>query len=134
MKVNKSFLAALLLAGSPATAEEPVTGASLYKQHCSSCHQADGGGVPMMQPELIAIDRANEPVGGVLEMILLGSEAIDPEESVSSNEMPAFNHLSDRDIALIATYVRTNFENEGGEVKPQQVERARKSGLKKIEE
>lgn len=134
MKVNKFLVAGLLLASMPATAVVPVSGKSLYTQHCSSCHQADGGGVPMMQPELIATDRANGPVGGVVEMILFGSEAIDPEESVSSNEMPAFGHLSDKEIALIATYVRTHFENEGGGVKPEQVGQVRKDGVKPSEE
>lgn len=95
---------------------KPAPGKTLYETNCGSCHQLDGGGVPMMQPELIAIDRANGPKGGVIEMILKGSEAIEPGMSEYSNLMPAFDYLSDNDIALIASYVRTHFENDGGGV------------------
>lgn len=92
------------------------TGKQLYESYCGSCHQMDGGGVPMMQPELIAIERAAGPVGGVVEMILKGSAAIEPGMSDYGNEMPSFAYLPDDEIALIATYVRTNFENSGGPV------------------
>ena len=92
------------------------TGKALYETTCGSCHQMDGGGVPMMQPELIESERANGPVGGVIEMILKGSDAIEPGMSEFSNLMPSFDYLSDNDIAVIASYVRTHFENTGGSV------------------
>lgn len=102
-------------------------GKALYEQHCASCHQFDGGGVPMMQPELIARPRANGPIGGVIDMILFGSVAIKPTDEDYSNEMPVFSHLTDKEIALIATYVRTHFENNGGYVTSDDV-RDRRAG------
>lgn len=102
-------------------------GKALYEQHCASCHQFDGGGVPMMQPELIARPRANGPIGGVIDMILFGSDAIKPTDEDYSNEMPVFSHLTDKEIALIATYVRTHFENNGGYVTSDDV-RDRRAG------
>jgi mono/diheme cytochrome c family protein len=96
--------------------ERVISGKQLYTANCGGCHQPDGGGVPMMQPELIASERANGPVGGVIIMILKGSNAIEPGMSEYSNEMPAFDRLTDTEIALIATYVRTHFENTGGSV------------------
>ncbi len=91
-------------------------GKQLYEENCASCHQFDGGGVPMMQPSLIGSERANGPVGGVIEMIFFGSAAVPMNMSDYSNEMPAFDFLTNGEIATLATYVRTNFENEGGSV------------------
>lgn len=119
-----NLAAALTLLAVPATAEETreAAGKALYDQHCATCHQFDGGGVPMLQPELIGKPRANGPVGGVIDVILFGSEALGPMDEDYANEMPAFDFLSDKEIALIATYVRTHFENTGGIVTSDDVE------------
>lgn len=69
-----------------------------------------------MQPELFARPRANGPKGGVIDMIMLGSKAPGAGQGEYSNEMPGFDFLSNEEIAAIATYVRTNFENNGGPV------------------
>lgn len=116
MKASKlAIAAALLAAGMPAMAQD-TDAQRLYEEHCGVCHQLDGGGVPMLQPELIGRPRANGPKGGVIDVILKGSRALAPTESDYGNEMPSFAHLSDLEIALIATYVRTNFQNSGGPV------------------
>lgn len=120
MKAN-SILAAFALVGFSFPLGADDNGRALYEEHCASCHQFDGGGVPMMQPALIGSARANDEVGGVIEMILRGSDAVDPDMSEYANFMPAFDYLTDNEIALIATYVRTNFENIGGPVTPDDV-------------
>jgi mono/diheme cytochrome c family protein len=99
---------------------------ALYEENCGVCHQLDGSGVPFMQPELYASPRANGDKGGVIQMILKGSKAVEPGTSEFENEMPGFDYLTDEQIALIATYVRTNFENTGGEVTSEDVARERK--------
>ena len=117
MWVNKFLVAAAMAASGGAFAEEaPPSAEALYKENCASCHQYDGGGVPMLQPELIGRPRANGPPGGVIDMILFGSDAMRENEGDYGNEMPAFAHLTDLEIAKIATYVRTHFENNGGPV------------------
>lgn len=121
MKATKAFFATALVAVAH-VASSMVVGAQdtdaqrLYETHCGVCHQLDGGGVPMLQPELIGRPRANGPKGAVIDVILNGSKALAPTESDYGNEMPSFAHLSDLEIALIATYVRTHFENNGGPV------------------
>jgi len=102
-------------------------GAKLYETHCGTCHQMDGSGVFMMQPPLRRAPRANGPVGGVMEMILSGSAAVPPGSSDYNSEMPPFDFLSDEEIAAIATYVRTSFENTGGAVTPTDVADKRRS-------
>ncbi|SDD84794.1 c-type cytochrome [Kordiimonas lacus] len=114
---NIGLIAAVLVSGAAFGADaREAKGKALYEEHCAACHQFDGGGVPMMQPELIDKPRANGPIGGVIDMILFGSAAMKPTDEDYSNEMPAFGHLSDKEIALIATYVRTHFNNNGGYV------------------
>ena len=38
--------------GEPAASDTRPPGQRLYGVHCLSCHQADGGGVPNMQPAI----------------------------------------------------------------------------------
>lgn len=125
MKANKAlFTVALMAAAIPATAQN-TDAKRLYDTHCGVCHQLDGGGVPMLQPELIGRPRANGPKGGVIDVILQGSKALAPTESDYGNEMPSFDTLSDLEIALIASYVRTHFENNGGPVTADDVQSRR---------
>ncbi len=117
----------LALGASAAVANDGMqVGQKLYEENCGTCHQMDGSGVMFMQPELIANERANSPIGGIIDMILLGSAAIEEGTSDFSNEMPSFDRLTNEEIAQIATYVRTNFENSGGSVNVDDVQSRRK--------
>jgi len=91
-------------------------GAALYAEHCAVCHMPTGDGVPFMQPALFDAPRANAKPGGVIDMILWGSKAVPPGTSEYDNQMPGFEFLSDTDIAALASYVRTHFDNTGGPV------------------
>ena len=130
MKAIDAGLLTILLALPVQAQEDDMrsegTGQSLYEANCAVCHMYDGSGVPMMQPELILSPRANGDVGGVIDMILKGSSAVPKGTSDYSNEMPSFDFLTDEDIALIASYVRTNFENSGGAVTADDVRTRRK--------
>lgn len=106
--------------------EQLQSGKVLYEANCGTCHQLDGSGVMFLQPELIGSARANGPKGGVVDMILFGSVAVEPGTSDYGNEMPGFEFLTNEEIALIASYVRTNFENNGGPVSPADVQSRRK--------
>lgn len=122
MKAN-NFVAATVIAVAASVPsfgqddpKQAPTGKAGYETHCAVCHQYDGGGVPFMQPELFSSARANGPKGGVIDMILFGSAAPGAGEGEYSNEMPGFDFLTNKEIAAIATYVRTNFQNSGGAV------------------
>ncbi len=126
MTAIKLFAVTMIATAASAAGAQDNDGKALYETHCAACHQYDGGGVPMLQPELISRPRANGPKGGVIDMILFGSAAMAPNEGDYSNEMPAFDYLTDLEIAMIATYVRTNFENNGGLVTSDDVKPRRK--------
>jgi mono/diheme cytochrome c family protein len=101
----------LLFAGA-VTATEPETpdGQKLYRRHCLSCHQADGYGVPNMQP---AITGGAWVQGGAQALALFvltgGFDSAQRKESESHNVMPPFRQLSDEDLAAILTYIREKF-------------------------
>ncbi len=124
MRSSVSFLAALLLLSGSVIAEDGE-GRALYDAHCGACHQPNGSGVPFTQPALIKSPKLNGDKDVTLEMILLGSEAVPIGTSDYSGEMPRFDVLSNEEIAEVASYVRTHFENDGGAVSVDDVARAR---------
>ena len=83
-------------------------GVALYADHCSSCHQAGGGGIPGVFPPLASNDAviAPEPAN-ILKVVLQGIPA--RENYIA---MPSFGgRLTDRQIADVANYVRTSWGN-----------------------
>jgi mono/diheme cytochrome c family protein len=98
-----------LLAATAARADE-AAGRKLYGQHCLSCHQADGYGVPNLQP---AITGGTWVVGDAraLAMFVLtgGFDSASRKEGESHNVMPPFAQLGDEDLASILTFIRLKF-------------------------
>jgi len=97
----------------PKTATKAVAdGKTLYAQQCSSCHQAQGTGIPRTFPPLASNPDlyANQlfPVYVVLNG-LEGPATIKGEKY--SGVMPSFNHLSDAEIAAVVAYVRSAWGN-----------------------
>jgi glucose/arabinose dehydrogenase/mono/diheme cytochrome c family protein len=83
-------------------------GQALYTQHCLACHQADGSGVPNMQPSLISSERlSGDDNDYVLRIMLQGSQWV--EDSKFTNMMSSFAYLSDSDIALVLNYAKSQF-------------------------
>ena len=90
----------------PSTAD----GEKLFQQHCATCHMANGSGVPFLQPDIrkSAWISAEDPQP-LLKLILRGSAAMGEFANAYENDMPPFEHLSDADIAALATRVRERF-------------------------
>lgn len=87
------------LGGFAVRAEAESLGEQVYVAHCVTCHQVTGQGLPPAFPAL----SGNVQVGDVdhaLNTVLGGSGA-----------MPAFDSLSDEEIAAVLTHVRTSWEN-----------------------
>jgi mono/diheme cytochrome c family protein len=101
-------------------------GALLYKQYCLSCHQADGGGVSNMNPPLIKTSYVLGDKVRLAKIILNGfSERVEIEGEMYSNVMPAFNYLTNQQIADVLTYVRSNFTNKASAVSAAEVNKVR---------
>ena len=99
------------------TQDQMVSGKKLYNQWCMACHQADGSGVPGLNPPLTKTDWVNGDKSRLIKLVLSGmNETIVVAGEEYSNPMPAQNHLKDNEIADILTYVRNSFGNKASAV------------------
>ncbi len=82
------------------------TGPELFKLHCISCHGEQGAGVPGIFPPLTNSPRLLSAKNFVHGLIHGYPPPSDPNGSPWMGEMPKFSHLSDEQLATLATYVR----------------------------
>src|SRR4051812_48197541 len=97
---------------SPAIKASITRGEAVYKQYCLVCHQADGGGVPNMNPPLVNTTWITGDKKRIIKAVLNGFPAsVDIDGQSYSNNMPPHNFLKDQEIADVLTYVRASFNN-----------------------
>ncbi|HBH23500.1 MAG TPA: cytochrome C [Cytophagales bacterium] len=101
----------------------------LYNQHCRSCHQTKGDGVPGMYPPLANSDWVEGDKTRIIESIIFGLEGpIEVNGETYNNAMPAMGYLTDEEVATILTYVRSNFGNDASAITIEEVAKVRASG------
>ncbi len=100
-------------------------GKAVYEQHCLACHQSDGSGVPFLAPPLIAGEFVNGDNARLIRIVLDGMEGVEIKGEHYANPMPGFGYLSDRDVADVLTFVRSNFKNSGDPLTAEEVKEAR---------
>ena len=88
-------------ASSPLRAQE-VDGKALFLKNCAACHQPTGKGIPGAFPAL-AGSKFVQGKGAEVASVLLKGRGGMPDFSDS---------LSDRDIATVLTFVRSNWGNK----------------------
>ena len=91
-------------------------GKAVYEQSCLACHQADGSGVPFLAPPLIEGIFVGGEKKKLIQIMLKGLEGVEIKGEHYANPMPAFDYLTDAEIADVLTYVRSNFKNAAGPV------------------
>jgi glucose/arabinose dehydrogenase len=112
----------------PVNEQEFAAGQTLYVRHCQVCHGPEGQGSVDMYPPLANTDWVTGDKTRLIRTILLGlSEPIEVNGEMYNQEMPAFQHLSDQEVADILTYIRNSFGNSAGAVIPGEVFEERKS-------
>ncbi len=97
-------------------------GQALYKNYCEACHKADGKGVPGSFPALDGNATVNAKPQPLVKIILKGKSGA----MKSGEQMPAFNFLSDADVAAITNYIRQSWGNKTYGISFEDVERWRK--------
>ena len=119
-------------AGAAKTAADPEMAASIkrgqvvYKNVCITCHQADGGGVPNMNPPLIKTEYVLGDKARLAHIVLAGlAEPIEINGDDYKQHMPAQNYLTDQQIADVLTFVRNSFGNKASAVKVAEVQAVR---------
>lgn len=126
----------VLVAGAQAWGQSPpaapaedtsANGQKLYARHCLSCHQADGYGVPNMQPAIKGGSWVKgDPQPLALFVLTGGFDSAQRKEGAGShNVMPPFRQLSDQDLAAILSYIREKFGDGAPAVTPELVAEAR---------
>ena len=106
-------------------------GASLYKTHCADCHGANGAGVASIYPALagnraVQMQNATNP----LRIILAGGFAPATEANPRPYGMPPFGPvLSDGEVAIVLSYVRNAWGNQGSVITAAEVNRYRTAPL-----
>jgi len=85
-------------------------GAALFENTCATCHMIDGSGVPYLQPAIAGSALiSNADPQYLLTLILRGSPSLGDGAKAYENDMPPLDHLTDAEIATLATYVRLRF-------------------------
>jgi mono/diheme cytochrome c family protein len=131
MSARSLRLAAVFAGASLAAAGaagEPMPGQLLYNKHCLSCHQADGGGVPNMQPAIAGGTWVKGDARALAMFVMSGGfDSAARKDSDVGNVMPPFRQLPDADLAAILTYIRQKFGDGGPPVSAAEVADARGS-------
>ncbi|MPR36141.1 c-type cytochrome [Cytophagaceae bacterium SJW1-29] len=106
-----------------------ASGQIVYEQNCAVCHQADGSGVPHLNPPLSQTEYVLGEKARIIGVVLNGLNAHELINGETySNVMPAHDFLTDQQIADVLTFVRNSFENKASAVSVAEVaaERAKK--------
>ncbi len=118
------------VAGEQETAPPPdpmVLGKRVYN-NCSSCHQPDGSGVGGVYPPLAGSSWVTGSKEVLVRILLHGLEGPLEVNGVTYNgEMPAWNQLSDEQIAAVLTYTRSSWGNEADPVSTETVSAIRET-------
>lgn len=114
----------------PQVPAELANGRDLYATHCLACHGPEGKGAEDLIPPLVDTPWVTGDKGKLIRTMLHGINGeIEVNGKKYNQEMPAFAHLSDEDLAELLTFIRNQFGNKGSAVIPGEVFEERK-GLK----
>jgi len=96
--------------------ELTAEGASIYRSRCTRCHGRNGEG------ERQSHDAAPRLAGNYAR---LSVQSIAVQVIRGGAYMPPFDSLTDREIAAVATYVRSSFGNDHGSATAEEVAKNR---------
>lgn len=108
------------------TSASVTRGKLVYTQYCLTCHMADGGGVPNMNPPLIKTKYVLGDKKRLIGIVLNGLQGeVEVNGDFYQNVMPPQNLLTDQQIADVLTFVRNSFTNKAVAVKVSEVKAMR---------
>jgi mono/diheme cytochrome c family protein len=101
-------------------------GKKVYEATCLACHQANGGGVPNLNPPLKKTKWVLGDKTTLIKVVLNGmDEEVEINGKYYENTMPPQSTLKDEQIADVLTYIRNSFGNKADAVTPEDVKKAR---------
>ena len=99
----------------------------LYNTHCSPCHQQDGKGATGRIPPLATSEWVVGDKETLINLVLYGMNGpLEVKGEFYNGPMPAYNFLSDEELAQILTYIRQNFGNNASQVIEEEVQSNRR--------
>jgi mono/diheme cytochrome c family protein len=103
-----------------------IRGKAVYGTFCLACHQADGSGVPNMNPPIIKTSWVLGSKTVLIQQVLKGSaNKVEIDGETFHNTMPAQAQLTDQQIADVLTFVRNSFGNKASIITPAEVKAVR---------
>lgn len=103
-----------------------TAGKEVYDSVCLACHMRNGSGVPGMHPPLIKSEFVNGDPDQLIKIILEGLKGkIEVQGEIYNSIMPPQANLSDKQIADVLTFIRSEFGNNSGAILPEQVQKVR---------
>ena len=104
-------------------------GKKVYDTYCLACHQADGSGVPRLNPPLTKTKWVLGDKKTLINVLLKGmDEPIEVDGEEYNNVMASHAFLKDQEIADVLTYVRNSFGNKASAVTAAEVKVLRPKG------
>jgi nitrite reductase (NO-forming) len=109
------------------TQEQQVkAGEALFAGTCSTCHQANGAGLPGVFPPLAKSDWIAANPKQSIDVVLHGlSGKVTVNGQDYDSVMPPMNQLNDDEVANILTYVLNSWGNPGGRITAAEVAKVR---------
>lgn len=112
----------------PGLQKSIIAGKKVFVKYCISCHQADGGGVPNMNPPLKQTSFVLGDKEKLIQIVLNGLKNVDIDDQTYNNPMPVLGTvLKNQQIADVLTYVRNSFGNKASGINAADVKAARSS-------
>ncbi len=116
------------ISGSLTTEEQFKAGQALFAGTCSTCHQANGAGLPGVFPPLAKSDWLLANPKRSIDVVLHGlSGPVKVNGQDYNSVMPPMSQLTDDEVANILTYVQGSWGNAGGRVSKAEVAERRKA-------
>ena len=105
-----------------------VDGKQIFAAKCVACHQATGLGVAGVFPPLAGAEWVIGDEKVLVNIALHGIEGeIEVKGSKYTGAMPAFNALSDDELAAVLSYIRSDWGNKAAAVKTETVKSLREA-------
>jgi len=106
----------------PSPAASIARGKKVFETYCLACHQADGTGVPRLNPPLVKTSFVLGDKKMLIGIVLNGlDQEIEIDGDVYNNVMASHDFLKDQEIADVLTYVRNSFGNKASAISPEEV-------------
>ena len=116
----------------PGLKESMDRGKKVYETYCLACHQADGTGVPRLNPPLAKVSYVTGDKKRLIEIVLNGlDEELEINGEYYNNVMAPHDFLKDQEVADVLTYVRNSFGNKASLVTEAEVKKTRETAKKK---